>query len=97
MSLWNVSDIPTALLMQKFYKNLKVGQTKSTSLRNAKAWLRNLTAHELEEISKSDPHFAQLTRGVGQAVTATKGQQVDNKPFAHPYYWPAFVLTGDPL
>ncbi len=96
MSLWNAPDAPTALLMQRFYRNLKAGQTKAAALGEAKAWLRNLTRSELAKLGRTDPHVAQITRGLGEPVTAPKGKLKDDKPFAHPHYWAAFILTGDP-
>lgn len=36
MSLWQVPDIFTSMLMTRFYENLKDGQSVSTSLRNSK-------------------------------------------------------------
>ena len=96
ISLWNVPDAPTALLMQRFYRNLKSGKTKSAALREAKAWLRNLTRDDLKKLGKADSAVAALTRGLGQVTTAPKGGLVEVKPFAHPHYWAGFILTGDP-
>jgi CHAT domain-containing protein/Tfp pilus assembly protein PilF len=47
VSLWRVEDRATALLMQRFYENLKSGSTGSgpnaQALREAKRWLRGYT------------------------------------------------------
>jgi CHAT domain-containing protein len=95
MSVWNVSDAPTVLLMHRFYSNLKAGKTKASALREAKNWLRNLTRDDLKKLGQVDPTIAQLTRGF-QVTTVPKGQRTDVKPFAHPHYWSGFILTGDP-
>jgi CHAT domain-containing protein len=44
-SLWEVDDLSTALLMGKFYENLRAGSmSKASALKEAQRWLRNLTA-----------------------------------------------------
>ena len=96
MSLWNVPDAPTALLMHRFYSNLKANKTKPAALREAKKWLRNLTLDDLKKLGRTDPMIGQLTRGLGKPTTTPKGHRVDIKPFAHPHYWAGFILTGDP-
>jgi CHAT domain-containing protein len=95
MSVWNVPDAPTALLMHRFYSNLKAGKTKAAALRDAKNWLRNLTREDLKKLGQADPTIGQLTRGF-QVTTAPKGHRTATKPFAHPHYWAGFILTGDP-
>ena len=39
MSLWSVSDSSTALLMEKFYENIKQGDSYSMALNSAKKWM----------------------------------------------------------
>ena len=40
MSLWEVEDEATQILMTQFYKNLVSGQSKRQSLRSAQKYLR---------------------------------------------------------
>jgi len=96
ISLWNVSDVSTALLMRRFYANLLAGQTKAAALREAKAWLRNLSRSDLVKLGQKEAWVGELTRGFGKAERAKKGELADDKPFAHPHYWAPFVLMGDP-
>jgi len=108
LSLWEVSDIATALLMQRFYANLLgrrpglIGPLpKAEALREAKSWLRGLRRAEALAVT------AELSGGVVRGKGAQARQPgesgdgipagVDNdRPYAPPYYWAAFVLAGDP-
>jgi CHAT domain-containing protein len=94
LSLWEVDDTATALLMQRFYTNLlgrRPGQSstlpKAEALREAKAWLRGLTSDEVGEELK------QISRG---RPRSKKGKPVPGHPFEHPHDWAGFILMGDP-
>jgi CHAT domain-containing protein len=93
VSLWEVDDRATSLLMTRFYekwlenKSREKRMTKAEALCEAKAWLRGLTSDqvdsELERISRGEPR-------------PKKGKPVTGHPFEHPHYWAAFILMGDP-
>jgi tetratricopeptide (TPR) repeat protein len=94
LSLWEVNDRATSLLMTRFYENwlgkregLAQPLSKAEALREAKAWLRGLTSQQV------DGELDRITRG--QIVTDT-AQPVATCPFAHPHYWAGFILMGDP-
>jgi tetratricopeptide (TPR) repeat protein len=92
LSLWQVDDEATALLMVRFYQNL-LGKRpglkpmpKAEALAEARDWLRNLSASQVKvEVER--------LRGKG---TKPVPERKEARPFAHPYYWAAFVLIGDP-
>jgi hypothetical protein len=107
LSLWQVDDTATALLMDRFYRNL-LGKRedgarplgKAAALREAKQWLRNVPASEalqrLDVLTDGVVRGQHLAREEMPAVPKPKDATGDYKPYAHPRYWSAFVLIGDP-
>ncbi len=108
LSLWKVDDTATALLMMRFYQNLlgkraglKAALPKAEALREAKDWLRTLRRAEVEALA------GRLARGTVRATEEPKtpvasGEAAkpvvpaEETPFAHPRFWAAFILLGDP-
>jgi CHAT domain-containing protein len=108
LSLWKVDDTATALLMQRFYANLlgrraglSAPMPKAEALREAKSWLRELSRSDALAVT------ATLSGGVERGK-ATKGRESaelsaavpaggdNDRPYAAPHFWAAFVLAGDP-
>ncbi len=104
MSLWKVDDTATALLMSRFYENLlgkREGLTKpmgkAAALDEAKRWLRGLSQEEALKLSAAiSGGVDRGKRDAGVKVNVLPKVKKDEKPFAHPKYWAAFVLIGDP-
>ena len=106
-TLWTVDPLATALLVIKFYKNLKRLPTLedgdvSTALVNAQFWLRTLNSKTLARIQESQ-QFQGLMAEIFEnnddyywifddLLYAAINRQP--YPFANPYYWAAFVATG---
>ncbi len=108
LSLWRVDDTATMLLMQRFHADMlgrREGLTgpmpKAEALREAKAWLRGLRRAEVLALT------ARLSGGVARGKGA-EGRRPDeravaipsggdnDRPYASPHFWAAFVLAGDP-
>ncbi len=107
LSLWKVDDAATALLMDRFYRNLlgkreglNAPVPKAEALAEAKTWLRNVTA--LEATDRLGTITQSVPRGTGETALRVKSQPAEGakaketKPFAHPRHWAAFILIGDP-
>jgi CHAT domain-containing protein len=104
LSLWKVDDTATALLMQRFYANLlgrrpglAGAMPKAEALREAKAWLR--LSGRAEALALTAELAGGVERGKGARArppAAIPAGGDNDRPYASPHFWAAFVLAGDP-
>ncbi|HBL62924.1 MAG TPA: CHAT domain-containing protein [Cyanobacteria bacterium UBA8803] len=84
-SLWYVSDQGTLALMTQFYTDLKTAPIKAEALRQAQlAMIKGQVKVENGQL-----------RTPNNAIPLPP-ELAEAKDFAHPYYWAAFTLVGNP-
>jgi CHAT domain-containing protein/tetratricopeptide (TPR) repeat protein len=108
LSRWAVEDTATALLMLRFYENLlgarkelKAALPRAQALEEARRWLRELPRQDVKRLASA--------LVAGKLSGTTRGEVVElnvqerpvklpagDRPYAHPFFWAAFVLVGDP-
>ncbi|WP_052128411.1 CHAT domain-containing protein [Neosynechococcus sphagnicola] len=88
-SLWYVSDAATAALMAEFYNRLKTAKTTSEALQQAQI------AMARGEIYLQQDRLTGLGFVDSLLLPAASGNLPDQN-FAHPYYWAAFTVVGNP-
>lgn len=101
-SLWSVSDISTAMLMEHFYHGWREAHkerlTPAEALRAAQRWLRDTTNKEKAEYFKRynpEPPAQHMPEAAAvDFFTYAMSRDQDGRDFAHPFWWAAFYLTG---
>jgi CHAT domain-containing protein/tetratricopeptide (TPR) repeat protein len=90
VSQWPVEDLPTFLLMGRFYSELQLGSRPAAALPAAQRWLRELTGPEAQTT------LAALAGADLFADTSELAPRLppEARPFSQPRYWAAFVLVG---
>jgi CHAT domain-containing protein len=101
-TLWSIDDVPTALLMTRFYEELFDGKGPAQALRQAQLWLRDL--HEAEEAAFLAAHPAlenefqrRAKQGRRPGLRSTSNMdtaELEPRPYSDPEFWAAFVLAG---
>ncbi len=81
MSLWKVSDAGTRDLMTAYYTRLKNGEGRAEALRQVQL--------EMLRGQLSGP------AGSGKRETSDTVANATVKNYRHPYYWAAFIQSGD--
>ena len=101
-SLWTVNDLSTAFLMIKFYQIL-LDPTQQVSvaiaLKTAQNWLRTLNREQfitesnqiIDQLDAKKPRIAESYRKIAQQLLL---QNTEEYPFQNPYYWAAFIASG---
>ena len=91
-SLWTVDDVSTALLIIRFYQNIKNGLTVAVALNQAQIWLRDATTVKLQAWASK----LQLTPEEAENIEASLDWfDSDEQPFQDPYWWSGFCAMGN--
>ncbi len=100
VSLWKVSDLATAILMDRFYANLLQRRLdRDEALHEAQRYTRDATVGQLRQEWLTPLCIERLggDSKAGRAYLEQLGRQPDgHRPFEHPFYWGAFICQGDP-
>jgi CHAT domain-containing protein/tetratricopeptide (TPR) repeat protein len=98
-SLWPVYDHTTALLMIRLYELMGLGTDRASShpvsaLRQARKWLRQLTAQEAERFVQSHPRLIKPVEGEITAVRSAAEDNHGQHPYSSALHWASFVAWG---
>jgi CHAT domain-containing protein/tetratricopeptide (TPR) repeat protein len=102
MTLWEVPDLATAILMERFYENLTDPRRlpPDEALRVAQRHVRDLTVADLRPYWLAPEMIARLA--AGNPKTRDSLEALSRRPDGdHPYrqvrYWGALICQGDPV
>jgi CHAT domain-containing protein len=94
-SLWTVSAVATALLMVKFYEELKHQSNLVLALQNSQRWLRNTNISDLKKWLRQSNLDEDSQDELNDYFLKKEQEQGSNiKIFASPFYWSAFCAIG---
>jgi CHAT domain-containing protein/tetratricopeptide (TPR) repeat protein len=97
-SFWSATDVSTALLISRFFRNhIADGMRPAAALRAAQIWLRNLTVQDLRALIK-DAYQSVLPNAVTAQLTSLHREVASfkpaAKPFQHPFHWGGYAIHG---
>jgi CHAT domain-containing protein len=94
-SLWTVNDQATALLMVKFYEELKHQSNLVLALQNSQRWLRDTNILEFRKWLPQSNLDEDWQDELNDYFSKEEKEQRGNvKIFASPFYWSAFCAIG---
>ncbi len=101
-TLWPVDESASTWLMIQFYQRLLAGHYPAVALKQAQTWLRSQTQTDLANwidqlATMPDLGFHWRKELEAQAKILRESQstmKTNDPPYADPYYWTAFTLTG---
>jgi CHAT domain-containing protein len=94
--------------MQRFYANLlgrrsalSAPMSKAQALKEAKAWLRDLRRSEALTVTAALAGGVERGKGIpsrqpAELATGVSPGGDNDRPYAAPHFWAAFVLAGNP-
>jgi CHAT domain-containing protein len=94
-SLWSVSIISTALLMVRFYEELKEQNNIVLALKTAQIWLRDTSITGFKQwLQTSSLSFVWQVEISKHFDIIEQNNGENHQPFSSPVYWSAFCCIG---
>jgi CHAT domain-containing protein len=99
-TLWTVESSASALVMIEFYRRLQENKSPVIALAEATNWLKELTAMELTNwyenlLNNLNPDELKIRAYLATYLYRTSKMVPNKKLYSHPYYWGAFIITGN--
>jgi CHAT domain-containing protein len=109
LSLWDVEDTPSMLLMRRFYENL-LGRFDEPRHVADETFAAGTPLHKVDALREAKIWLRELTwdqlmqlereecldTSRGRAEVMMVSTSATDRPYEHPHYWAAFILMGDP-
>jgi tetratricopeptide (TPR) repeat protein len=99
-TLWTIESSASAMFILQFYQRLHQGVSIPQAFQQSQTWFRTVTVetliHNYETLLQnlSDNCDRQLHAFLETEIKVLGTMEPDRCPYAHPYYWAAFILTG---
>lgn len=101
VSLWEVDDLSTSLLMVRFHENLRLGLTPAAALLSAQQFLREIRREAaanrfdaLESAAEAETEKKAVRSLRGRRGIPLSELGVEEEGYTHPFYWAPFFYTG---
>ncbi|WP_016952200.1 tetratricopeptide repeat protein [Anabaena sp. PCC 7108] len=98
-TIWTIESSATALVSIEFYRRLIFHTSPVIALAEATTWLKEITAAELiiwyeELLNNLHPNELQFRKYLSTQIDKNSKLASHQRPYHHPYYWAAFIITG---